>query len=111
MDNNFIIKYLGKNSDAVDKVLALSWIVQAYKTMEEIAKENRSISRGYLMEKLEKNCPLGVIKILLELDTNVEMRPMDQWIRDLLDSGKDTNVILRGLINGAREPHNFDFEV
>ena len=108
-ENNFIIKYLGANGAAVDKLLALSWIVQAWKTMEEIADDNKSISKGYLFEKLEKNCPVGVVKVLLELDTNVEMTPRDQWILDLLNSGKDTNAILQGLVKGSREPANFDF--
>ena len=113
MDNkneqNFIIRYLSSNTDCVDKLLALSWIVQAWKTMDDVAEEVKTISRDRLLEMLEINCPVGVIKVLLELDTNVEMTPRDQWILDLLNSGKDTNEILKGLVNGSRDPSNFNF--
>jgi hypothetical protein len=108
-EHNFIIKYLSNNSDCVDKLLALSWIVQAWKTMDDIAEDNKTISRQYLLDKLEKNCPVGVIKILLELDTDVTMRYRDKWILDLLNSGKDTNDILKGLVAGSRDPSNFNF--
>jgi len=108
-EKNFIIKYLSNNTDCVDKLLALSWIVQAWKTMEEIAEDNKTISRQYLLDKLERNCPIGVIKVLLELDTNVEMRYRDKWILDLLNSDKDTNEILKSLVNGSRDPSNFNF--
>jgi len=108
-DNNFIIKYLSTNTDCVDKLLAMSWIVQAWKTMDDIAEDNKTISRQYLLDKLEKNCPVGVIKILLELDTDVTMRYRDRWILDLLNSGKSTNEILKGLVNGSRDPGNFNF--
>jgi hypothetical protein len=100
---------LSNNTDCVDKLLALSWIVQAWKTMEEVAEENSSISRAYLLEKLEKNCPIGVIKILLELDSNVDMTHRDRWIMDILNSGADTNDMLRALINGSRDPGNYNF--
>ena len=108
-EQNFIIKYLSQNTDCVDKLLALSWIVQAWKTMDDIADEVKTISRDRLLEILERNCPVGVIKILLELDTDVNMRYRDKWILDLLNSGKPTNEILKGLVNGSRDPSNFNF--
>lgn len=110
-EQNFIIKYLSNNSDCVDKLLALSWIVQAWKTMDDIADDNANISRQYLLDKLEKNCPTGVIKILLEIDTNVEMTARDGWIIDILNSGVDTNEMLKRLINGSRDPNNYNFGI
>ena len=107
-DHNFIIKYLANNTEAVDKMLALSWIVQAWKTMEEICEEY-IVDENALFVKFEKNCPIGVIKVLLEIDTDITMRDRDEWIVDALTSGKSTNDILKTLIAGSREPRNFDF--
>ena len=107
-DHNFIIKYLANNTEAVDKMLALSWIVQAWKTMEEIWEEY-TVDENALFVKCEKNCPIGVIKVLLEIDTDITMRDRDEWIVDALTSGKSTNDILKTLIAGSREPRNFDF--
>ena len=107
-DHNFIIKYLTDNQEAVDKMLALSWIVQAWKTMEEICESN-VLDEDAVFDLFEKNCPVGVIKVLLEIDTDVTMRDRDEWIIDALTSGKSTNDILKTLISGSREPRNFDF--
>ena len=107
-DHNFIIKYLSDNQDAVDKMLALSWIVQAWKTIEEICEDN-VLDENAVFLKFEKNCPIGVIKVLLEIDNDVIMRDRDEWIVDALTSGKTTNQILKTLIAGSREPKNFDF--
>jgi len=107
-DHNFIIKYLHNNTEAVDKMLALSWIVQAWKVFAALADEFH-LDRDYVFDEVEKMCPVGVIKILLEIDTDVSMRERDGWIYQALDSDKSTNDILKVLIAGSREPRNFDF--
>ena len=106
---SFIANYLMKNYEARDKLVALIWVVQAYKAIDEICLKKNRLNKEFVRETFERHAPIGIVKLFLELDTSQEMRPIDDWILNLIHSGGSTNEIVKELIVGESDPCHYDF--